>query len=87
MTEDKDTQKFDWNLLKRFLAYLKPYKLKISLMYVMTLLQVGSSITIPILIQRTIDGPITNKDAKGLIVMAAGMFGAYLILYISAAVK
>ncbi|MBN2509512.1 MAG: ABC transporter ATP-binding protein [Spirochaetales bacterium] len=83
MTEDTDIRKFDWNLLKRFLAYLKPHKTAVIMMYVMTVLQVATTILIPLLIQRTIDGPIMTKDPRGLLQLAVFMLGTYLLMYLS----
>ena len=88
MSTAADTQteyrKFDWNLLKRFLAYLSGHKGRIVLMYAMTVLQVASTILIPFFMQRTIDGPIAQKNVDGLMRMGALMLGAYFVMYFSA---
>jgi len=79
--EDKS---FDWNLLKRFLSYLKEHKLNMILMYIMTLIQVGSTIVIPFIVQQAIDNPILKKDKEGLVILGAVLLVILVVMFISA---
>lgn len=82
-TQNQDKKNFDWNLLKRFLAYLKFHKAKLVIMYIMTLLQVASTIAIPYLMQRAIDNPISNRDRQELIYLAIVLVGVLILMYFS----
>jgi len=82
-TQNPDKKNFDWSLLKRFLGYLSFHKAKLVLMYIMTLLQVASTIAIPYIMQRAIDYPIRSGDRRGLIYLALILLGVLVMMFIS----
>ncbi|MBN2737060.1 MAG: ABC transporter ATP-binding protein [Spirochaetales bacterium] len=79
----KETQKIDIHLLSRFLNYLKPYKFMVILMYIMTILNVGSTIIIPIYMKIGIDDYIANHNLNGLIFITILFFITLIVLYVS----
>jgi ABC-type multidrug transport system fused ATPase/permease subunit len=72
---------FDWNLVKRLVAYLKPYKLKLVWMYTLALFKIGATIVLPILLKIGLDTSLVQKDIPGLLVLAGGMLAVLAILY------
>ena len=81
---EKETGAFDWTLLKRFLAYLKPHSKQLAVMYVFAVLNVGAFISIPFVLQIGIDRHIANADVPGLIRISVIMAGLLLVMFVSA---
>ncbi|WP_052078808.1 ABC transporter ATP-binding protein [Spirochaeta lutea] len=59
--------------LKKFTAYLKPYGMKITVMYFFALLNVGTMIILPILVQQGIDRGILPGDMQMLLLFSGGI--------------
>lgn len=71
--------KFDIQVLKRLVTFLRPYKWKF---FVLIFITISSGIlpsTIPLLIRTTIKYPITNKDPELLLTMLLVMLGVLFI--------
>lgn len=83
MKDTQDKRSFDWSLFKRFLSYLKFHKGKLVVMYMMTILQVASTIAIPYLMQRAIDFPIKNGNRRELILLAVILVGVLVVMFVS----
>lgn len=84
MAVQHETANFDWAMMKRLLAYLKPYRAKLLLMYFFALLNVGSTLMIPILLKIGIDDYIAVHNTRGLIGISIVLAGCITVLYISA---
>jgi ATP-binding cassette subfamily B multidrug efflux pump len=82
--EDLDTSRpFDGKLLRRILAYLKPYRGQVVLMWLTALVAVGAALTLPYLLKIGIDGYISKHDSPGLMKIVLFYFGVALIQYLS----
>ncbi len=84
---DPDNRKFDWKLLKRFIAYLAPHRAKLVLMYLTTVIQVGTTILIPIIMQIAIDVHISSGNMKGLAVMCGFLAAVLAAMFVSARIQ
>lgn len=84
---DQTEKKFDWNLLKRFIAYLAPHKAKLMLMYLATIVQVGTTILIPVIMQISIDVHISAKNLNGLLIMCGFLAAALAGMFVSARIQ
>ncbi|MCX7702490.1 MAG: ABC transporter ATP-binding protein/permease [Planctomycetota bacterium] len=51
---------YDWRLIKRFLAYLKPYKSYLVLIVLVLLLLTFVGLVTPLIMKKALDGPIKN---------------------------
>ncbi|MFW6363486.1 MAG: hypothetical protein ACOC0D_06530, partial [Spirochaeta sp.] len=60
-----ETAEFDWAMLKRLLGYLKPYRLKLAVMYFFAIVNVGCTLMIPVLLKIGIDDYIAVGDTPG----------------------
>ncbi len=69
-SDESESGKFDWNLIKKFVPYLAHYKgwtfTSLALMLAYTVLNLAN----PFLIGVAIDGYITNNDLHGLAIIA-----------------
>lgn len=84
MQEENSEAPFDWTIFRRLLAYLRPHAGRLSLMYLMALLNVLFTILVPILVQRVIDlhiVPETWSGAPRLLVMLGVCLA---VIYLSA---
>ncbi len=80
---EKETGRFDWSLLKRFLAYLKPHIPVVVLMYAMAVLHVLCMVFIPLVLKTGIDKYIPARDVDGLFRVAVVLLGLIAVLFIS----
>ncbi len=64
---------------RRLTAYLSPFKLQLALVLVFVLIYTGLGLIGPYLMSQAINGPIANKDIRGLLVIALEMLGAYVL--------
>ncbi|WP_307814280.1 ABC transporter ATP-binding protein [Glycomyces sp. YM15] len=64
--------------LWRIKKYLYPYRFRLALLWTMVLLNIASGLAIPPLVGRAIDGPIADRDMRGLwiIVGVIALLGA-----------
>lgn len=59
------------NSLWRLVPYLRPYRTRLIVMFVVALASIGSTIAIPLMTKAVIDGPVRHKDEHGLWVLGA----------------
>lgn len=78
---EAESAKFQAALLKRFLTYFRPYTRTLMLMYLAALINVGTFIAIPIVIQICIDRDIMNGDYNGLLRTGGLLFLLIIILF------
>lgn len=71
--------KFDIQVLKRLVSFLKPYKWKFFFLVFITISSGILPSTIPLLIRETIKYPIANKDPELLLVMLFVMLGVLVL--------
>lgn len=72
-----------YTALRRVWPYVRPYRRQMITMLLVALASIAGEITIPVLIQQVIDGPLTNGDRRGLwiltgLVLAVGVIEAFL---------
>jgi ATP-binding cassette, subfamily B, multidrug efflux pump len=65
----------DWNVLKRLLQFIKPYKVQFGFLIILTLLVAVIVPIRPYIIQLTLDNEVANGDYKGLVKMISLLFG------------
>lgn len=70
---------FDLDILGRVLKYVKPYKTRFILTFLLTILIAGISPLRPILIQHTFDNYIVFPDADGLLMMTLIIIAVLLL--------
>ncbi|MFG2073312.1 ABC transporter ATP-binding protein [Nonomuraea maritima] len=64
------------NSLWRMKSYLRPYVLRLSLIWLMAIVGIGAAISLPLVIERVIDGPVAHGDTGALLplgLLAAGV--------------
>lgn len=67
------------DILLRLVKYVKPYKLKVSLVLFLMLIVMGTGLLSPMLLKIAIDNYIEVKDVVGLIVISLGLVGINVI--------
>ena len=72
---------FDWSLLKRLLAYLRPFRGRVILMWLITLVEAGAAVVLPLLLKIGIDDHIAKHDVAGLWPVAAAFAGIIFLLF------
>ncbi|MFO8043635.1 MAG: ABC transporter ATP-binding protein [Alkalispirochaeta sp.] len=87
LQEERSEAKFDWSVFRRLMAYLKPYGLRLSLMYAMAVVNVAATVTIPILVQRGIDNHVAVQQSQGLPGLLAVMAAVLGVLFVSARIQ
>ena len=88
--EEVQIREYDWHLMKRLLVYLKPYKARIVIAFLLMLATACLATLTPYLVKVTIDRYITRRDIGGINLMAmfycavlvAQMVLSYLQVYI-----
>ncbi|MEV0061114.1 ABC transporter ATP-binding protein [Nocardia sp. NPDC050718] len=60
--------------LRRFLPYLRPYRVPLIVANVLAIVTASTAIVIPLVIARVIDGPIARRDFVGLLLPVALIF-------------
>lgn len=80
MSEQNPSGKiFDWVILKRLFQFINPYKLQFYGLVLSIMLGAALAPVIPLLIRKTIDGPVSAGDYKGLATMLATMIGLLVV--------
>ena len=74
----------DWNVLKRLLQFVKPYKWQFAALILLTTLSAALVPLRPYVIQYTIDNDVANGDYKGLVDMILVLVG---LLFIQAIIQ
>ena len=69
----------DWNLLKRVMHYVKPYKATFIVAAFLTIFLAGSALVQPILMQVTLDKYILGNNYNGLVLMVGLMIAQLTI--------
>ncbi len=85
--DEKDVAEFDWGILRRFLAYLKPHARRLAVMYVCAVLNVGAFISIPILLQIGIDRHIAEGNVRGLVLIGTAMVALLAVFFVAARIQ
>ncbi|HSE41769.1 MAG TPA: ABC transporter ATP-binding protein, partial [Acidobacteriota bacterium] len=88
--EDIESRQYDWNLMKRLLVYVRPYKWRVIAAILLMLGTAGLQILTPWLLKIAIDKYITNHDLIGLykiavyylLVLLGELVLSYLQVYI-----
>lgn len=70
---------FDYNLLKRILKYITPYKVMFYSTAFLSILLASISVVRPILIQKAVNNNIANKDSLGLYEITIWLIVALII--------
>jgi ABC-type multidrug transport system fused ATPase/permease subunit len=86
LSEDEDldsSRPFDGKLLRRILAYLKPYRWRVAWMWLMALIAIGAALALPYLLKIGIDGYISKHDLPGLMKIVMLYAGVALVQYLS----
>ncbi len=81
-SKDIEGAAFNWPILGRMLSYLRPYRARMAMAFVMMLLQTFATLAIPYLLKIAIDQDITNSDLPGLARTALAIGAAYILLYL-----
>ncbi len=76
--EEVVTDRYLVSMLARFLA---PYWFQIVVVFALLLVVTGFTLLLPYLVQRAVDGPITNGDISGLIPYGIAYFATILALF------
>lgn len=71
--EDVEMPKVTWALLRRVLAYARPYWQSIGLLLVIILITTGLGLLTPLILRDLIDNTLPNKNAERLNVLALGL--------------
>lgn len=69
----------DWNVLKRLLTFVKPYRWKFLMLVILTLFTAILVPLRPYIIQLTLDNPVANGDYQGLVDMIILLLGLLLV--------
>ncbi|HKK48338.1 MAG TPA: ABC transporter ATP-binding protein [Alkalispirochaeta sp.] len=87
LQEERSEATFDWSVFRRLMAYLKPYRVRLAVMYTMAIINVAATITVPILVQRGIDNHVAVQQPEGLSLLLSAMAGVLVVLFISARIQ
>jgi ABC-type multidrug transport system fused ATPase/permease subunit len=74
---------FNPQVVRRLLAYLKPYWRQMTAAILLMLVVTGFTLLIPYLLKVALDEPITNRDIPGLLRVSLYLAGAYLGLFLA----
>ncbi len=74
---------FNPHVVRRLLAYLKPYWRQMAVAILLMLVVTGFTLLIPYLLKVALDEPITNRDIPGLVRVSLYLAGAYLGLFLA----
>ncbi len=74
---------FNPRVVRRLLAYLKPYWRQMTVAILLMLVVTGFTLLIPYLLKVALDEPITNHDIPGLLRVSLYLAGAYLGLFLA----
>jgi ABC-type multidrug transport system fused ATPase/permease subunit len=85
--EEHAESAFDPETFRRLLGYLKPYTPQLVVMYAMAFLNVASTVAVPILVQRGIDGYIAAGRPDGLGRLLGVMAAVLITLFVSARIQ
>jgi ATP-binding cassette subfamily B protein len=70
---------FDWAVLKRLFQFIRPYQFRFYTLVFVILLGAALAPALPLLISRTIDGPVSAGDYTGLAKMMLLMVGILVL--------
>ncbi|WP_244328532.1 ABC transporter ATP-binding protein [Yimella sp. cx-51] len=59
------------NALWRLVPYLRPYRTRMIVMFIVALASIASTIAIPLMTRAVIDGPVAHRDERGLWLLGA----------------
>lgn len=81
--EGKEGRLFDWRVVSRLLAFLRPYGRRMVLAFVLMLLSTGLTLLTPYLLKVAIDNFIAVGDSEGLAAIALVTLAAFGGLYLT----
>lgn len=81
----RDGAFFNPHVVRRLLAYLKPYKRRMFAAVLLMLAASGLTLLIPYLMRVAIDQPIAQRDVPGLLRISLYLAAAYIALYFASA--
>src|ERR671928_1893343 len=70
---DDEKPQISWRLLRRVLAYARPYRWKIAGMLVIILITSGLGLLTPLIMRDLIDRTLPNRDLKRLGLLTLGL--------------
>ncbi len=76
---------YDHNVVRRLLAYVKPYSGRMTLAFFAMLIATSMTLLTPYLLKLTVDQYIRGGDAQGLLIICLWTAAAFVGLYISSA--
>jgi ABC-type multidrug transport system fused ATPase/permease subunit len=82
--EKEAEETFDRHVLIRLLVYLRPYRGRMSVAFVLMMIESALTVTVPFLLKVAIDEHIAQGDAAGLSKIALGTAAAFVGIYLAA---
>ncbi|MBI3268873.1 MAG: ABC transporter ATP-binding protein [Planctomycetes bacterium] len=81
LTHDDDLQgrAYDAALMRRFLAYVRPYRAAVAGGILLTAVLIGTELVTPLLVREALDGPVARHDVGGLLFFALLFAGAVVL--------
>ncbi len=76
---EDEKPKITWKLMKRVLAYARPYRWQLVGMLLIILITTGLALLTPLLMRNLIDVALPNKDMNRLVVVTLGLLAIPLI--------
>ncbi len=73
----EEKPKVTWDLMKRVLAYARPYQSQIIAMLLLILVSTGLTVITPLITRDLIDRTIPDKNINRLVVLALGLLGLH----------
>ncbi|MBN2353564.1 MAG: ABC transporter ATP-binding protein [Spirochaetales bacterium] len=80
-TADEVAAPFRWGLVRRLLAFLRPYRGRVAVMWIFTLVESGAAVLLPYLMKVAIDVHITAGSVSGLLTAGAAYLITVLVLF------
>lgn len=85
--DDSRGKAFDRHVVRRMLAFLKPYKWQMAIAFVSMIVASGLTLLVPYLLKIAVDQYITLGDLSGLARISLYTAAAFVGLYVSSAVQ
>ncbi len=83
-TDEQLYSKVDYSLLRRLIAYLRPYRFKVTFALLLTFISAALAPLRPFLSTKAVDGYIHTNDAQGLLWI---VFAIAVVLIVNAAIQ
>lgn len=79
MNQEGDTRAESWRDLWRMRRYTRPYLRSLIAMGVFAVVGIASTVVIPLVVQRFIDGPLADRSMRGIVALSLLMLGLALL--------